>query len=73
MPLTELCLYIKELSDFSTGKSLEQIIPANESVTFKVIIPEVPELPPHHEGDRLLLSGELTFLFADTEAESAKA
>lgn len=72
VPIAELCLYIKELSDFNTGKPLEQIIPANESLTFKVTIPEVPELPLIHEGDRLLLSGELTFLFAGAEAGSAK-
>lgn len=68
VPLTDLCLCIKELPSFNTGKPLEREIPANNRVLIKVIIPDWPELPPTHEGDRLFLSGELTFRFASAEA-----
>ncbi len=123
VPLTNLCLYIHQLPSFNSGKSLEEKIPANQRLTFKIIIPEVPELPfahpdesrqvekptqnltPQppsllekgenskplslqerglergfpdpvkskfaHQGDRLSLSGELTFQFANAEAGSA--
>lgn len=71
VPLTDLCLYIHELPSFNSGKPLEEKIPANERLTFKVIIPEVPELPFAYEGDRLSLSGELIFQFANAEAGSA--
>ncbi len=37
---------------------------------FKVTIPEVPQLPSTYGGDRLSLSGELTFQFAYAEAGS---
>lgn len=72
VPLTNLCLYIHELPSFNSGKSLEEKIPANQRLTFKVIIPEVPELPFAHQGDRLFLSGELIFQFANAEAGSTK-
>ncbi|MDF5726094.1 MAG: hypothetical protein PUP91_37755 [Rhizonema sp. PD37] len=67
--LTNLCLYIQELPSFCFGKPLERQIPANQQVRFKLTIPEVPELPPD-EGDRLLLSGKLTFQFANAEVGS---
>ncbi len=71
VPLTDLSLYIKELPSFESGKPLEEKIPANQRLTFKVTIPEVPELPPNHEGNCLSLSGEITFRFASTEPGSA--
>ncbi len=71
VPLTNLYLYIHELPSFNSGKFLEEKIPANQRLTFKVIIPEVPELPFAYEGDRLYLSGELIFQFANAEAGSA--
>lgn len=71
LPLTELCLYIKELPDFSTGQHINRKIAANEQVSFKIIIPNVPELLPNYEGNSLFLSGKLTFQFANTETESA--
>ncbi|MDF5733332.1 MAG: hypothetical protein PUP92_36460, partial [Rhizonema sp. PD38] len=67
--LTNLCLYIQELPSFRFGKPLEKQIPANQQVRFKLTILEVPELPPD-EGDRLLLSGKLTFQFANAEVGS---
>lgn len=69
--LTELCLYIQQLPSFHSGRPLNQKIPANTRLSFPIVIPEVPELPPHHEGDRLSLSGKLTFQFANAEAGSA--
>lgn len=68
VPLTDLCLCIRELSALSTGKLLEQTVPANNKVSFKVTIPDWAELSPTHEGNRLSLSGELTFRFAGAEA-----
>lgn len=67
LPLTELCLYIKELPDFSSGQLINRKVAAYEQVSFKIIIPNVPELPPTYEGNRLFLSGNLTFQFANTE------
>ncbi len=69
VPLTDLCLYINELP-LNTGKPLEQIVPANNNISFKVPIHNWPELPPTYEGNRLPLSGELTFRFANAEAGS---
>ncbi|QSJ17848.1 hypothetical protein JYQ62_02975 [Nostoc sp. UHCC 0702] len=69
VPLTNLCLYIQELPVFKEGKLLEEEIPGSERCSFKIIIPEVPELPPN-KGNNLLLSGELTFKFADAETAS---
>ncbi len=71
VPLTDLYLCIKELPSFNMGKPLEQTVPANNRISFKVAIPNWPELPPTHEGDRLSLSGELTFRFAGAEAGAA--
>jgi len=71
VPLINLCLRIKELSSFSNGKPLEQKVPANDKVSFKVKIPDCPELLPSHEGNRLALSGELTFRFAHAETGNA--
>ena len=65
--LTDLCLLIMQLPSLSTGKLLEQTVPANDKVSFKVTVSDWPELPLTHEGDRLFLSGELTFRFASTE------
>ncbi|GAC1490373.1 MAG: hypothetical protein NVS2B14_02420 [Chamaesiphon sp.] len=66
--LTELCLCIKEIPSFQTGKPLKEKIPANSKVSFKLQLPEWPELPPNYEGNCLYLSGELTFHFANAEA-----
>lgn len=57
-----------QLSSLTTGKLLEQIVPANDKVSLKVTIPDWPELPLTHEGNRLSLSGKLTFRFAGAEA-----
>ncbi|MEH2365247.1 hypothetical protein [Nostoc sp.] len=70
VPLTNLCLYIQELHSFQEGKPLAQEIPAHQSCNFKIIIPEVQELPPN-QGNNLFLSGELTFRFACAETASA--
>lgn len=71
VPLIDLCLCIKELPSFNIGKPLEQTVPANNRISFKVAIPNWPELPPTHKGDRYSLSGELTFRFAGAEAGAA--
>ncbi|MBW4582250.1 MAG: protein kinase [Tildeniella nuda ZEHNDER 1965/U140] len=65
--LTNLCLRIKELTTFKTGLPLEQAIPANQKITFSLAIPDCPALSPDHPGDRLSLSGELTFCFVQAE------
>ncbi len=67
VPLTDLCLYIPELPSLKTGKLLPKI-PQKDKVSFKVTIPDIPELPPNYESNCYSLSGELTFLYADTEA-----
>jgi len=71
VPLTDLCLYIKELPSFNTGKTLAQKLPANKNVSLNISISEWPELPPSHEGNRLYLSGKLSFRFANTEIGNA--
>ena len=71
VPLTDLYLYIPELTAFKTGKFLEEKIPANERLNLQLLIPEMPELPPTYEGNILFLSGELTFKFANGEAGNA--
>ena len=65
--LTDLHLCIKKLPPFNVSKPLERKIPANNKVSFKVIIPNWPELPPTHEGNCIFLSGELTFQYAGAE------
>ena len=72
LPLTDLCLYINELPSFNTGKSIDQNIPANEKVFLNISILEWPELSPSHDGNRLALSGELSFRLANTEVVTAK-
>ena len=69
--LVNLCLRIKELTTFKAGLPLEQSIPANQRVSFNLAIPGCPELPPDYPSDRLFLSGELTFCFAQTETGTA--
>jgi len=66
VPLTNLCLYIQQLPYFKEGKPLQQEIPANQRYSFKIIIPQVPELPLNQENN-LFLSGELSFRFAESE------
>jgi hypothetical protein len=70
VPLTNLCLFIQELPYFQEGKPLQQEIPANQRYSFKITVPQVPELPLNQENN-LFLSGELTFRFADTETAIA--
>ena len=65
--LTDLHLCIKKLPPFNVAKPLERKIPANNKVSFKVIIPNWPELLPTHEGNCIFLSGELTFQYASAE------
>jgi hypothetical protein len=55
VPLTDLCLYINELSSLKIGKPLTRTIPANTKESFKVNISDWPELPPSHEGKSLAL------------------
>ncbi|MDH6089453.1 hypothetical protein [Umezakia ovalisporum] len=69
--LTDLCLYIYQLPGFQAGRLLVQEIPANQRYSFDIIMPEVPELPPSHEGNNLSLSGELSFRFSYNEIASA--
>jgi len=69
--LTNLCLQIKELSSLNAGLLLEQTIPVNQKVSFNLTIVDYPTLPPDHLGDRLFLSGELTFCFAEAELGTA--
>lgn len=69
--LTNLYLYINELPSLKDGIFLEKKIPAYQSTTFKIKIPKVPELPPTHEVNSLLLSGELTFEFSNLESGNA--
>ena len=71
VPLRDLFLYINKLPSFDLGKPLEKTIPANKKETFKLTIPEIPELLPDDKNNEFLLSGQLTFLFANTEAGSA--
>ncbi|MEM1392937.1 MAG: hypothetical protein AAF915_09975 [Cyanobacteria bacterium P01_D01_bin.50] len=71
VPLTDLFLYINELPSFDSGKPLEKTILANKKETFKLTIPEIPELLPDDKNNEFLLSGKLTFIFANTEAGSA--
>jgi serine/threonine protein kinase len=69
--LVDLCLRIKELPTLETGLSLLQSIPANQKVSLSLPIAGYPERSPNREGDRLPLSGELTFRFANAELGSA--
>jgi hypothetical protein len=71
LPLTELRLYIKELPVFCTGQPIDRKIAAHDRISFKIVIPDVPELPPTYEGNHLSLSGKLTFRFTSAETGSA--
>jgi len=68
VPLTQLCLYINELTDLKTGYPLDIKIPAGQKILVQVPISSYPELPPNHEGKQLYLTGELRFQFAGIEA-----
>jgi serine/threonine protein kinase len=72
VPLTDVCLYVRELPSLTTGQPLTSIIPANDKVSLKIDIPECPELSPTHQGNQLSLSGELTFSYANSEAGTAE-
>jgi serine/threonine protein kinase len=67
VPLTNLCLYINEFPTLQTGYPLEDQIPAQQKTSLKVPIVQWLERPPSGESDRLPLSGQLHFQFADTE------
>jgi len=71
VPLTQLCLYINELTNLKTGYPLDIKVPAGQQVLVQVPISNYPELPPNHEGKQLALTGELQFQFADIEAGTA--
>jgi serine/threonine protein kinase len=71
VPLMDVWLQINQLSDLKSGKPLEKIIPANDKLTLTLDIPEVPELPPGHEGDCLGLTGKLNFRFPSAEIATA--
>ena len=71
VPLTQLCLYINELTDLKTGYVLDTEIPAGEKVSIPIPISNFPSLPPSHEGNQLSLTGELKFQFASIEAGTA--
>ncbi|XHX78438.1 MAG: protein kinase [Stenomitos frigidus ULC029] len=68
VPLTQLCLYINELTDLKTGYPLDIKIPAGQKILVQVPISSYPELPPNYEGRQLSLTGELRFQFAGIEA-----
>ena len=72
LPLTDLYLYINQLSSLKNGKSLEITIPANKQESFKLDISDWPELSPNHEGKSLVLSGVLNFRFANAEEGRAE-
>lgn len=71
VPLTQLCLYVNELSSLKMGYSLGIIVPAGQKVQAQIPLANYPELPPNHEGKQLALTGELRFQFADVEAGTA--
>lgn len=71
VPLTQLCLYINELPDLKTGYPLNVEIPAGQKASIQVPVSSYPELPPNHEGNQLVLTGELRFKFADIEVSAA--
>lgn len=72
VPLTDLCLYVNELTSLKTGMPLEETIPAKEKKLLKLDIPEFPELPVDSEGNKLYLSGQLYFRFANTESKTSR-
>jgi hypothetical protein len=69
--LIDLCLRVKDLPTLKGGLPLSQSVPANQKISFSLQLPEYPERPPSQEGDRLPLSGELTFRFANAELGNA--
>ena len=71
MPLTQLCLYVNELTELKTGYPLNIEIPAGQKVITQVSLASYPELQPNHNGNQLSLTGELTFRFADVEVGTA--
>lgn len=70
LPLMDVWLQINELPALKSGKPLEKNIPANHKLTLSLDISEVPELSPSHQGDRLSLTGELSFRFPSDEIAS---
>jgi hypothetical protein len=64
-------LYINELPDLKTGYPLNVEIPAGQKASIQVPVSSYPELPPNHEGNQLVLTGELRFKFADIEVSAA--
>ena len=70
--LTQLCLYISELTELKTGYHLDTEIPAGKKVLIPIPISNYPALPPNHQGRQLSLTGELRFKFAGIEAGTAR-
>ena len=68
--LTSLCLFVREISSLQQGYSDLRSVPARERVTYKIQIPNSPELPLDSDRETLRLTGELNFYFADIEAGS---
>lgn len=72
VPLKNLHLHItNEQYSLDLELSLEEIVPANEKVTFKKQIHKLPELPPSYEGGNIAISGALTFEFPDNQIANA--
>ncbi len=67
VPLTQLCLYINEVPALKTGYPLNVEISARQKQSIQVPVSSYPLLPPNHEGNKLVLTGELRFKFADLE------
>jgi serine/threonine protein kinase len=71
VPLTQLCLYVNELTELKTGYPLNIEIPAGQKVLTQVSLASYPELQPNHDGNQLFLTGSLTFRFAGVEVGTA--
>jgi len=73
IPITDLCLYIDQLYMFKNGQPLTTI-KANDKITLNIIIPEFPEFPINHSGNKLKisLSGNLDFCYSQSEYDSVK-
>jgi hypothetical protein len=67
--LTNLCLYVNEISELKIGKMLDLTIQANGIGTHQISIKDCPELSLDNDGKNIKLSGKLTFMFANNEPE----
>jgi hypothetical protein len=69
LAIEDLWLQVKELPSLSSGTAIQQIVPANDRITFK--IPTIyPELPPGLNSNRLSLSGTLTYRYHHAETST---